>query len=758
MLENEYIVSLVDKLNGVIKAADTVKEEYINLGQVYADNEKIQEKITSSNENVPNVKDLEADLEKTEKMTYEDYLAMNSGAPTEEEFNEWKKTRIEIMEKNIVDEKKRRENEAAYSDQAKFTESQSKMDTASDKYDEVVETFKKSSEKIKTSVERTIKRLQIRIDELDEEIKDIFDDLQNAKDKDEKIRLSKQLEKYRTMKIGYEANLKSIKDIRGLLAKMSNSLEDVDTLESIIKESQEKVSEIEGRISRTTEEIEVDITRNKDTGKYVVNCKCSNFELNPGKEYGEEELTKENISKLLKGFAGALANNRVTLSKDGKVFIQTSFQNAAVEIVEAAKDMDKTQTITQEEPTKDEPEQNIQPEQDIQPEQNNVQESPVIEDEPTVKDFPAVVEPIIENEPTVKDLPAVVEPELSQTQEENLNPQSEVQQDEVVLRVMNSRKVKKTIEHVVDGAVVAGGVALAAIAANPLLGCGLAVGGMITAKVITSAAYAHKTRKIRKTLKDIAAKAGLQVVVDHDSKSVFFCINSIEHRITSEEELNTLKAAGLIPQDVDLQAELDKAFNNAERETATPEEIEAFRNNPKATKIPLSLCKKVTLDNLEAAYQEVGGVHNRFGKINPAEVARKFNESIKPEMNTEASQATVEDAFESEKTQETPTAEETVTPEKTEDVIDADAEVIDVEQSEVKPVEEQTTVEQPEIKPEEEKIEEPQPEQTPDAVNPSVEPVKDPETITSAEELMRELENATVADELMNEEAKGMKL
>lgn len=739
MLENEYIVSLVDKLNGVIKAADTVKEEYINLGHVYADNEKIQEKITSPKENVPNVKDLEADLEKTEKMTYDDYLAMNSGVPTEEEFNEWKKTRIEIMEKNIVDEKKRRENEAAHSDQAKFTESQSKMDTASDKYDEVVEAFKKSSEKIKTSVERTIKRLQIRIDELDEEIKDIFADLQNAKDKDEKIRLSKQLEKYRTMKIGYEANLKSIEDIKGLLAKMSNSLEDVDTLESIIKESQEKVSEIEGRISRTTEEIEVDITRNKDTGKYVVNCKCGNFELNPGKEYGEEELTKENISKLLKGFAGALANNRVTLSKDGKVFIQTSFQNAAVEIVEAAKDMDKTQTITQEEPTKDETEQNIQPEQ------NNNQEPPIIEDEPTVKDFPAVVEPIIEKGPTV------VEPEL-------LNPQSEVQQDEVVLRVMNSRKVKKTIEHVVDGAVVAGGVVLAAIAANPLLGCGLAVGGMITAKVITSAAYAHKTRKIRKTLKDIAAKAGLQVVVDHDSKSVFFCINSIEHRITSEEELNTLKAAGLIPQDVDLQAELDKAFNNAERETATPEEIEAFKNNPKATKIPLSLCKKVTLDNLEAAYQEVGGVHNRFGKINPAEIARKFNESIKPEMNTEASQATVEDAFESEKTQETPAAEETVTPEINEDVIDADAEVIDVEQSEVKPVEEQTTVEQPEIKPEEEKIEEPQPEPTPDAVNPSVEPVKDPETITSAEELMRELENATVADELMNEEAKGMKL
>lgn len=756
MLENEYIVSLVDKLNGAIKIADNVKEEYINLGQVYGDNEKIQEEIANSNENIPNVLDLEADLEKTEKMTYEDYLAMNSGAPTEEEFNEWKKTRIEIMEKNIADEKSRREYAAAYSDQTKFNDSQSKMDAASDKYDEAVESFKRISEKIKTSIDRTIKRLQIRIDELDEEIKDIFDDLQNAKDKDEKIRLSKQLEKYRTMKIGYEANLKSIKDIKGLFAKMSNSLEDVDTLESIIEESQEKVSEIEGRISRTTEEIEVDITHNKDTGKYVLNCKCGNFELNPGKEYGEEELTKENISKLLKGFAGALANNRVTLSKDGKVFVQTSFQNAAVEIVEAAKDMDKTQTITQEEPTKDETEQNIQPEQ------NKDQEPPIIEDEPTVKDFPAVVEPelsqIIEDEPTVKDFPAVIEPELSQTPEEIPNPQSEVQQDEVVLRVMNSRKVKKTIEHVVDGAVVAGGVVLAAIAANPLLGCGLAVGGMITAKVITSAAYTHKTRKIRKTLKDIAAKAGLQVVVDHDSKSVFFCINSIEHRITSEEELNTLKAAGLIPQSVDLQAELDKAFNNAERETATPEEIEAFRNNPKATKIPLSLCKKVTLDNLEAAYQEVGGVHNRFGKINPEEIARKFNESIKPEINTEASQATVEDALESEKNQEKLAEEETVIPEKTEDVIDADAEVIDVEQPEIKPVEEQNTVEQPEVIPEEEKIEEPQPEPIFDDVNPSVEPVKDPETITSAEELMRELENATVADELMNEEVKGMKL
>ena len=71
-------------------------------------------------------------------------------------------------------------------------------------------------------------------------------------------------------------------------------------IEELLQTATEKVNEVNGRISRATDEIEVNVSYNEQTGKYVVECSSGNFKLSPGKEYSEEELTRENIGKLLK--------------------------------------------------------------------------------------------------------------------------------------------------------------------------------------------------------------------------------------------------------------------------------------------------------------------------------------------------------------------------------------------------------------------------------------------------------------------------
>ena len=43
-----------------------------------------------------------------------------------------------------------------------------------------------------------------------------------------KIRLSKELENYRTMKVGYESNLAAINEIKNLPNEISNSIEDYE--------------------------------------------------------------------------------------------------------------------------------------------------------------------------------------------------------------------------------------------------------------------------------------------------------------------------------------------------------------------------------------------------------------------------------------------------------------------------------------------------------------------------------------------------
>ena len=683
MLENEYIENLVDKFTNIINEANHAKELYVTLGQKYAEGEKNQTEITNASD-VNRVQDLEDELNRINNTTYASYAEMVNGAPTEEEFQEWKNARVEALQNLIEEEKVRRAEDVAHMENAMYDYNQDKMDAASEEYDKAVDELKKHVEKINTQIERTIKRIQIRIDELDEEIADIVDELRETNDHEEKIRLSKELENYRTMKVSYESNLAAINEIKTLPNEISNSIEDYEKIEELLQTATEKVNEVNGRISRATDEIEVNVSYNEQTGKYVVECSSGNFKLSPGKEYSEEELTRENIGKLLKGFVGALANNRVSLYKNGKMYMKTSFENAASNIVEVAKDMDKTiephvpetqeveakgntsnnsGILTEEEiatlldgmnsPTKEQPEPD-QPKPD-QPEIDQPEPDQPEIDQPEIDqpgpDQPEPDQPEIDQpEP---DQPEIDQPEIDQPEPDQPEPdQPETKQlkpDVVVKKVIKTRNLLK------NGVAITGSVATftaTAIAGISLYGIVPAViAAYGAANAIIDGAAAFKSYKVRKSLSSIADKHGLIVKVDKDTKSVYFCVNNdLSTKITSEDLSNPNPEVRKIAEA--LQADLDQKFENDKRNLATPEQMKEYEEKIGfiTQKPPLEYCQKVTLDNVEAAYQQIGGVYsihdrkkvNAFGKTftsffkqDEDKIATDFSNSMQPEKSTE---------------------------------------------------------------------------------------------------------------------------
>lgn len=663
MLENEYIENLVDKFTNIINEANHAKELYVTLGQRYAEGEENQAEITNASD-VNRVQDLEDELNRINNTTYASYAEMVNGAPTEEEFQEWKNARVEALQSLIEEEKVRRAEDIAHMENAMYDYNQDKMDTASEEYDKAVDELKKHVEKINTQIERTIKRIQIRIDELDEEIADIVDELRETNDHEEKIRLSKELENYRTMKVSYESNLAAINEIKTLPNEISNSIEDYEKIEELLQTATEKVNEVNGRISRATDEIEVNVSYNEQTGKYVVECSSGNFKLSPGKEYSEEELTRENIGKLLKGFVGALANNRVSLYKNGKMYMKTSFENAASNIVEVAKDMDKTiephvpetpeveakgntsnnsGILTEEEiatlldgmnsPTKEQPEPDQPKPDQPEPDQPEIDQPEI--DQPEI-DQPEIDQP----EP---DQPEPDQPEPDQPETKQLKP------DVVVKKVIKTRNLLK------NGVAITGSVATftaTAIAGISLYGIVPAViAAYGAANAIIDGAAAFKSYKVRKSLSSIADKHGLIVKVDKDTKSVYFCVNNdLSTKITSEDLSNPNPEVRKIAEA--LQADLDQKFENDKRNLATPEQMKEYEEKIGfiTQKPPLEYCQKVTLDNVEAAYQQIGGVYsihdrkkvNAFGKTftsffkqDEDKIATDFSNSMQPEKSTE---------------------------------------------------------------------------------------------------------------------------
>lgn len=622
------------------------------------------------------------------------------------------KSKIEEKENEIADKKKAKSNESELE----------KLNSIGDKIKKMVEFQKRNLldslnaiEKVKSEM---IEKAESGIDPTDREIAKMF-----IKDNNKKIReLKSRIEVF-------DSILESLTNVETILQNKNELSSDK------IKEYYEFFSNY-NKEPIGNEDIEVNVTFNKDTGKYIVSCKSGNFELKPGKEFTKDELTEGNVNKLLKGFAGAISNNKVLVNANGKRYAGARVNNAAESIITAANSLEETKNLG------GNPPQPPQPPQPPKPPQNP-------KDEP--------------NKPDI---------------------------DPVVHRVISSRNRKRKIGWIADGVVASVGV-VTALAAGPLLGIPLGVAGVAATEGFVNGALAFKTAKIRRTLKKIAKENGLKVVTDHETASVYFCgEKGLDSRITADD-LNGPKEVSEVARR--LQDALDKAFNNDVRGTATKEQREIFMKHKKAASIPLSMCEKVTLDNIEAAYQNVGGVYKRengFKLKDGLKIAKDFGKSIKPEQNTELEDVTIEDAMgeelpdenlpiiedapvvDEEKTEQNTETKEETGEVKVEEPTPIVPEVETIEPEEIIPEIEIPTIDEikteepmennPEVKADEPVVEEtPVVETTPvEQSEQNVEENKEQEDyIVNADDLLRELgENITVADELVNEESKGMRM
>ena len=676
------------------------------------------------------------------------------------------KSKIEEKENEIADKKKAKSNENELE----------KLNSIGDKIKKMVEFQKRNLldslnaiEKVKSEM---MEKAESGIDPTDREIAKMF-----IKDNNKKIR-----------------------ELKSRIEVFDSILEGLSNVETILQNknelSSDKIKEYYEFFSNYNkkpignEDIEVNVTFNKDTGKYIVSCKSGNFELKPGKEFAKEELTEGNVNKLLKGFAGAISNNKVLVNANGKRYAGARVNNAAESIITAANSLEDVKDLHEEivKPLEETKENVVEQEKEEPTKEENVEK-----DSEEVVETNDIDSPKEEN--VEKDSEEVVKTNDIDSPKEKLTDENKEtltieEADPVVHRVISSRNRNRKIGWISDGVAVGIGI-VTAIAAGPLLGIPLGVAGVAATEAFVNGALAFKTAKIRRTLKKIAEANGLKVVTDHETASVYFCgEKGLDSRLTSAD-LNGPKEVSEVAKKI--QEELDKVFNNDLRGTATKEQKDIFLKHKKSSVIPLSMCEKVTLDNIEAAYQNVGGVYKRengFKLKDGLKIANDFVKSIKPEQNTELEDVTIEDAMgeefsdenlpiiedapdvDEEKTEQNTETKEETGEVKVEEPTSIVPEVETVEPEEIIPEIEIPTIDEikteehventPEVKTDEPVVEEtPVVETTPvEQSEQNVEEDKKQEDyIVNADDLLRELgENITVADELVNEESKGMRM
>lgn len=555
----------------------------------------------------------------------------------------------------------------------KIEEKEAKLSNPKDDKTSELERLNQLSEKIKKMIEFQKRNLSESLASVERVKAEMLDKAENGYDPTDR----------EIAKMFVKDNNKKIRELKEKIESCDKLLERINEIANSLNEDKdldsEKMKEYYDFFNNYNkepigqEDIEVDVTFNEDTGKYVVNCKSGKFELNPGKEFTEDELTVENINRLLKGFAGAVANNKVLVNANGKRYGGARVNNAAESIINASKSMAKVET---------KPNPDLDPNHDLDPNPN-----PDLDPDP---------KPDLDPKP-------------------NLDPKA----DTVVKKVIKTRNAFK-LGVSIPGAVVA--ATALGFAGIPLLGVPVAaVAAYGAVNTLVDAAAAYKSRKVRNTLSKIADKYNLVTKVDRNTKSVYFCAtDDLSTRITSEDLNNPNPEVRRVAQQ--LQNDLNKAFENDKRGIATPEQMKAYaeKTGTLTQRPPLEFCQKVTLDNVEAAYQQIGGVYSlrdrkkifngkvsAFFQQNAEKIATNFSKSMQPESTTEVIDADLKDVESLEKGQEPANendkpetienteekSQDNATSQETTEVKEEKPEMESEQQSQ--PVEEVTTIEEP---------------------------------------------------------------
>lgn len=377
--------------------------------------------------------------------------------------------------------------------------------------------------------------------------------------------------------------------------------------------------------------IVVNVIKNSD-GTYSIDMRCGNMIADPRPLITADKFNKKTVADYVKGFASVVASksdlsmevfeeSKVALKENGVDKGRFDFKNFG-EL--AVKEITNGEEIVQEkeEPTVEEP----------------TVETPVVE-EPTVEE-PAVETPTVEESTPEK--PAVEEPGIDekdipevdpvqQTREEQETHHVGDMENDVVYKVVSARNARRGKYNVAKTVLATAAIGLG-FAGIPL-GFGLApaaiAGGAYVATAVVEALGDGLTKlrynATRRKLKKIARKCGVQYEENYENGTAHFVL--VDDETKERDVITSSNTNGKSDMyNAQLTEELNRVFNKnrGKGENATTFAEITNRN-----------LEPVTLDNVEAAFQEFGGIQTRKElnayKFNPIKAFNRFKEALKPE-------------------------------------------------------------------------------------------------------------------------------
>lgn len=601
-------------------------DKYSKFSTMLEENEKRVLELSTINYDVD--AQLKENFDNAVDMSYEDYKNDENNPymnMTEEDFKEYKKEKIATLAQT---------GHGVMLEGGVYAPND--VMNNNDEIDKITDEIRNRIKREKDSINRIIKQVSAQLDVYYDQLRDYHDDIENANSKEEKIRLSMESKKIKEAFDLLTAALKDMKKYRSLINKIEKEYSKTDISYDATIVYAEELSEvktsidyIQNRMNNVNyNDFELDITYDATTDRYKVNCRCGNVILSPAPDFTKEQLTPEAIQGILYKFADKVAANSpltineikakdITVKNNGKEVTKTSFGNVGDRAVENL-NSDLTQEVTP-----------------VQEEQALAEETaPTIEEStPTVEE--TIEEPVQTEENTPvqeeQDVPTPTQTEEAPTVETPVAPaQNETIETpapevdavaEKALRAINARKAKSLKRY--SGTMLAAAGLFAASLFTPVpamaVAAPLAYGalrGVEDAYVFGKQAVIRKARKHK--LNKIAKKFGLGVEYNYENGKCYFYDKEDEAKrpITSISDGTDVDKVN-----DDIQAAIDAEFNNEERGKGTAADTKFAKK--------YANCTKITLDNLEATFQDLGGIispkERREFHLVPEKIASRFN-------------------------------------------------------------------------------------------------------------------------------------
>ena len=363
--------------------------------------------------------------------------------------------------------------------------------------------------------------------------------------------------------------------------------------------------------------------KSKD-GKYnmaelpsIIAAGLDNLTLPEPEEVVEEEVVEEEVVEEVTPEEPVVVAAVEKTPAEEEVVEEVVVEETPAEEVAVEEETPVEEVAVEETPVEETPAEEVVVEEETPSEEVVVEETPV-EETPTeevVVEEETPAEEIVVEETPVEETPVEETPAAEEVEEEDLTEGVEVSEEELttsepevvvtkadkMAKVIASRKTKfgRTRDMAVLAAAGLFGFSLLGASTLPLavFAAGVATASSVMGLMTDMKQFVGRKSAYRQ-LNKLAKKFDAEVEYDFDAKTAKFVV--IDPDTTEKKPIDSHDLAAIeADYGVDVQAELDRIFKNKRRGLSSPKTIE---------EINFKDFKKVTVSNLEAAYDEFGGM------------------------------------------------------------------------------------------------------------------------------------------------------